>query len=206
MHQLRKNMSIAAVAAAVAAGACSSTTTQGQASAPEGSMAASGPGTTSDMTAGQRRESRLLTASADVEAIDQAKRVVSLRTDKGQTFEVKVGSSVDLNRVQVGDRVSAKYYDELVLDLRPAGSGLAPSVTHRTVERGGVAEQQATVTAQVVSVDPALHVITVRGPRATRTLYVQDLQLQSQLANVKPQDNITVTYTRALAVSLDPQR
>jgi hypothetical protein len=187
---------MAAVAVAVASSACASS--QNQATAPEGTM-------TQSAAAGRRSEARLVTASASIESIDQQNRVVALKTDKGQTFDLKVGPNVDLGRAHVGDRVSAKYYQELVLDLRPAQRGAAPSMTHRTVERGGVAERQATVTAQVLSVDPQRHMVVVRGPRATRTLYVQDPDLQSQLSTIKPQDSITVTFTQAVAVSLEPR-
>jgi hypothetical protein len=187
-----------AAAVMIAGSACgSSSSQQGQASAPKGTMAQTAPGS--------RGEARLVTAAADIEAIDQQNRVVTLKTDKGQTFDLKVGPNVDLGRAHVGDRVRAKYYQELVLELRPAQNGSPPSITHRTVQRGGVAERQATITAQVVSVDPERHMVTVRGPRATRTLYVQDPDLQAQLTSIKPHDSITVTFTQAVAMSLEPR-
>jgi hypothetical protein len=155
---------------------------------------------------GEPSAARLVTATADVESIDRTNRVVTLKTDKGQVFDLKAGPNVNLDRVQIGDRITAQFYQEIVLDLRPAAIGVSPSITRRIVDRGGVAELQATLTAEVVSVDPEHHMVTVRGPQATRTLYVQDPYLQSQLTSLRPQSNVTVIYTQAVAVSLEPRK
>jgi hypothetical protein len=159
-----------------------------------------------DEPAGQRRESRIITAAAEVSGIDKENRIVTLKTEQGQTFDVKAGPNVSLDRVRKGDPVNAQYYEEVAVELQPSAKGTPPSMTQRTVERGGVSAVQTTITAQVLSVDTVNDVVVVRAPRGTHTLYVQDPAIQAQLSKIKARDNVTVTYTQAVALALEPRK
>jgi hypothetical protein len=47
--------------------------------------------------------------------------------------------------------------------------------------------------------------VVVRGPAgATHTLRIDDPSLRAQLAELKPGDNLEVTYTQAVAVAARP--
>jgi hypothetical protein len=149
---------------------------------------------------------QLVTAAATVKKIDEATGMMTLEDPQGNTFDVKIGPNVDLRPIHVGDSVTATYYQEVAVAFDRASHG-APKTTRTTVVRGGVTERQATVTARVVSVDPKSGTVVVSGPEGgTHTLKVSDPGLQAQLAEVEPGEDLEVSYTQAVALSLEPRR
>ena len=65
---------------------------------------------------------------------------------------------------------------------------------------------QSTVTSRIIAVDAAKNTVTIRAPKgAEHTLKVEDPALQSRLKEIKPGQNFDVTYTQAVAVSLEPR-
>ena len=194
MHRVRTVTRAATAVAIIASSAYAGDTAHAQ--APQ-------QGTVQNEPATQQRESRIVIVTAEVSGIDKQNRIVTLKDEQGQTFEVKVGSNVNLDRVRKSDWVNAEYYEEVAVELQPSTKRLAPSMSHRTVERGGVSALQTTMSAQIVSVNTANDTVVVRGARGTHTLHVQDPAVQAQLVKVKPRDNVTVTYTQAVAVALE---
>jgi hypothetical protein len=119
---------------------------------------------------------------------------------------VKVGPDVNLDKLKVGDRVNAAVYREVAVSLHKPGDA-APKVTESVTERGGVSAQQTTITAKVVSVDVARNTVVLRGPQnVDHALQVEDPDLQSRLKKVKAGDSVQVTYTQAVAVSVEPAK
>jgi Cu/Ag efflux protein CusF len=146
-----------------------------------------------------------VTATATVEKIDKAASKVTLKDEKGDTFEMKAGPHVSLDQLKVGDRVTTTYFEEVAVALNRAGG--APKKAETIVQRGGVAARQATVTARVVSVDPNKNTVVIRGPEGnTHTLKVQDPDVQAQLKKIKPGEDFDVTYTQAVAMSVEPKK
>lgn len=148
----------------------------------------------------------VVTSAATIQKIDKANRMLTLNGPQGNTFDVKAGPNVDLDRIQVGDRVNATYYEEMAVAISRHTQG-APRAATTTVQRGGVTAVQATVTARIESVDANKHTVTIRGTNGTKhTLEVNDPNLQSQLAKIKPGDNMDITYSQAVAISLEPNK
>jgi Cu/Ag efflux protein CusF len=184
----------AVVALAVGATACMHATTSAQGKA--------------QPSAQQPRamEATVVSASATVKKIDRPSGVVTLKGREGRDFEVKAGPDVDLNRLHVGDKVTAMYYDAVAVGIDKASTG-APTMTSRAVVRGGVTARQATVTARIVSVHPSKNSVVIRGPGGgERTLKVEDPALQARLKQIKPGENFDVTYTQAVAVMIQPRK
>jgi hypothetical protein len=149
---------------------------------------------------------QIITVAATVQKIDEEKVTVTLKDAQGNTFDVKAGPNVDLNRLKVGDGVDATYYQELAVAISKASQG-TPTMTETTVVRGGVAEQQATVTARAVSVDPKSNTLVIRAPNgSTHKLQVSDPALQAQLAKIKPGEAFDVSYTQAVALAVEPRK
>jgi hypothetical protein len=149
---------------------------------------------------------RAVTTTATVTRINKAAGTLTLKDAQGKRFEVKAGPRVKLERLAVGQRVRATYYEEIAVAIDRATRG-APKMTHTTVERGGVAARQATETAHVVSVDPKSNTVAIRTPDgSTHTLHVQDPDLQSRLKHIKPGDDFDITYTQAVALSVHPRK
>jgi hypothetical protein len=149
---------------------------------------------------------RIVSASATIHKIDKANRELTLKDSAGKTFEVKAGPDVNLDKLHQGDRVTATFYEEVAVAIDKATKG-APKMTATKVERGGVTARQATVTARIMSVDPSKNTVVIRGPDGnTHTLEVQDPGLQARLKQIKAGENFDVTYTQAVALTVEPRK
>jgi len=107
--------------------------------------------------------------------------------------------------VKVGDKLTVKYYDNMVLRLKLPGEKdvdtAAEGVTRTEGAVGGTASHQRTITAAITAIDPAVPSITFTGPRGwTYSSRVQD---KKALAKVKVGDKVDITWTEALVLSLD---
>lgn len=167
------------------------------------------PVTVVESAPGQVSALQVKESVATVEAIDLASRQVTLRDEKGRQFPLLAGPEVrNLAQVKVGDRVTVKYAEALSLKLVKNGKEL-PSATEATdsarapagARPGGIAAQQVKVTADVIAVDAATGMVTLRGPKQTVDLHVKD---PAQLALIKVGDKIDAEYTQALAVTVQP--
>lgn len=147
--------------------------------------------------------------SAQVITIDKATRTVTLKGPKGKIVDVVAGDEVkNFDQIKLGDLVVVRYAEALSLELKKTGGGQDPSVIEETVQakpgaRPAVAgTRQVSALAKVVAVDPKASTITVKGPKGkVVTLNVQN---PDQFKVVKKGDQIEVTYTEALALSVEP--
>src|SRR3954467_3879809 len=93
------------------------------------------------------------TITTTVEAIDHGNRTVTLKGPKGNYVTIDVPPGVDrFDAIKVGDRLTATYYDNLVLSVQKAGSAPKDSaeaaLTRSTSSKPGVtAAKQRTITA-----------------------------------------------------------
>jgi len=151
----------------------------------------------------------VVTMTATVQDIDVASRFVTLKDADGKLRTVQVGEQVkNLPQVKVGDIVVARYVQAVALELKKGGSGVR-SVTEKegmaTAKPGekpaGVAAEQTTVVATVEKVDAKKRLVTVKGPRGnTVDVEVKD---PKKLKQVKVGDEVEITYTEALALSVE---
>jgi ribosome maturation factor RimP len=153
------------------------------------------------------KEARLLTVRGTVEAIDKEKQTVTLKGPK-RSLTVHVRDPKKLEAIKVGDPVVGKYYESLMIEVKKPGEG-TPSVTAKqgvaTSKPGeppaGAIGQQVTVTATIVGIDKKAQTATIKGPEGdTVTVKARD---PKNLDKVKVGDNVEITYTEALAISLD---
>jgi hypothetical protein len=153
------------------------------------------------------KEARLLTVRGTVEAVDKDKQTVTLKGPR-QSLTVHVRDPKKLEAIKVGDPVLAKYYESLIIELKKPGEG-APVVSvgqgRATSKPGetpaGAVAQQITVPATIVGIDKKAQTATIKGPDGDSvTVKARD---PKNLDKVKVGDNIEITYTEALAISLD---
>ena len=151
---------------------------------------------------------RVTTVKAKVEAIDLQNRVVTLKGPKGKVFDLKVGDQVkNLPQVKVGDEVVAKYYESIALKVMPPGPAEGMKATEAVVAAkpgespAGMVAKQVTVTATVEAIDPKKTFVTLKGPQGK----VVDVKVRDpkNLENVKKGDQVVITYTEALAISVE---
>lgn len=148
------------------------------------------------------------TITAVVTAIDMATRHVTLQGPNG-TVVVHVNDSVNLAGLKVGDRVTAVYYESLVLEGRKASVGdnsvkaMGSTQVADEVGQGGSTsgvQRTVVIVAKVYAIDKPKGMITLRGPQGNfRTFKVKDTSL---LTHLTIGDNIVAKYTEAWAVSL----
>ena len=144
---------------------------------------------------------------ATVEAIDLRTRTLTLKGPAGGSATFMVDEQVKhLDKVKVGDRVRADYYESIAVQVRrPAGSDVdAWAATASTAgpasKPSGITAGQITVTATVDRIDRKKPSVTLRGPAGnTRTFRVRD---RRNLNNVEVGDEVVLTYTEALAVAV----
>jgi len=149
------------------------------------------------------------TIVATVEAIDIAKREITLKGPGGKVVPLSATPEVrNLEQVKVGDRLVVTYIEALSLTLKKDGKELRSSNTKTDGVRaaqgakpGGAVAEQVTVIADVTAVDRKTHMVTLKGPKQTVDLHVAD---PAQLKLIKVGDQIEAVYQQALAVGVEP--
>ena len=146
--------------------------------------------------------------TATVVAIDSGTRAVTLKRQDGKVITIIAGEEVrNFAQLKVGDRVEAEYGRALALELRKGASAKSSaSETAATLgapqgqKPAGAAVREVTVLADVVAVDAAAKVVTLRGPAGNQMdLLVRD---PAQLANIKKGDQVQAVYTESFAVKV----
>lgn len=152
----------------------------------------------------------LVTLSATVEAVDLAKREVTLKGQAGNVVTLEVDERVQrLNEFKVGDAVVADYYASVACELRAAtaeekenpvaiveGAGRAS----KEVAPGAMGVRAIKVVTTVVSLDLLTQTVSLQGPLGKiGDLYADKVENLKQL---RLGDTVVVTYTEAVAVSL----
>jgi len=149
--------------------------------------------------------------AATITAIDKSTRDVTLKGPKGNEMTVTAGPDVkNFDQLKVGDQVDMQYVEALTLQLRKQGDKVVAK-TEKTdavgakkgETPGGAVGRQVTVVANVVAVDPAKQVVTLKGPNQTVDLRVQD---PAQFKNIAVGDQVEATFTQAFAVAVEPKK
>jgi hypothetical protein len=147
--------------------------------------------------------------TATITAIDPATRDVTLKGPQGKEVTVTAGAEVkNFANMKVGDLVNVEYIEALTLELKKGG-GMKVERTEQAGAMGakpgaapaGAVGRQVTVVADVVAVDAAQKTVTLRGPKRTVDLVVNDPE---QLKLIAKGDQVEATYTQALAMKVEP--
>ena len=151
--------------------------------------------------------SEMRTETATVEAIDAPTRTVTLKKPDG-TFVTTVAGP-DIKRfaeIKVGDKVNARYYENVVVRLKQPGepdvdSGAKGTTGSEQALPGGTKAKQLTITATITAIDPNTPSITFTGPNGWK--YTSKVQDTEALAKVKVGDKVDIVWTEAMLVSLE---
>ncbi len=141
------------------------------------------------------------TVTATIQAIDLDKRIVTVKGGpKDQVVELKAGEQVkNLSKLKVGDVVVVKYFASVA--VRMAKPGEADTVAKTEVKKPGAQARQVTVTATVQDIDKNTNNVYLKGPEGN--IVGVKAQDPKRLDELKVGDQIVVTYTEALAVSIE---
>ena len=151
---------------------------------------------------------RAAVMTATVQAIDLNTRIVTLKGPKGEVRDIKVGEeAVNLPQVKVGDLVTVKYYESLAIEVMKPGAVSGAGEKQAIVRAkpgempGGMAARQSTVTATVTAIDKKKGTISLKGPEGK--MVVAKAEDPRNLNKVKVGDELMITYTEALAISVE---
>src|SRR5581483_5224667 len=104
-----------------------------------------------------------------VEAIDSGRRQVTVKKPDGTYDVLYVPADVKkFDTLKVGDKVTANYYENMVLKVAPPGSApkdeASAAVTRAASGAAGTAAHQRTITATIAAIDMKVPSITFTGP------------------------------------------
>ena len=147
--------------------------------------------------------------SATITDIDKATRDVTLKGPQGNLMTVTAGPDVkNFDKLKVGDQVDLQYVEALTLELKKGGGMVvgrtdkADAVSAKKGETpGGAVGRQVTIVADVVAVDPAKQVVTLKGPKQTVDLRIPDPE---QFKRIAKGDQVEAKFTQAFAVAVEP--
>jgi hypothetical protein len=149
-----------------------------------------------------------VTVRGTISAIDKDKSTVTLKGPKGNTMTLEVRDKSKFDVIKVGDPVVATYVEALGFQARKAGTtapGVSVQESRVSSKPGetpaGAMGREITITATITAIDKKAMTVTIKGPSGeTETIKAKD---PKNLDAVKVGDLVDVTYTQALAVSLD---
>jgi FtsP/CotA-like multicopper oxidase with cupredoxin domain len=154
-------------------------------------------------------EAVLVEKTATVEAVDPASRYVTLKGPEGGLVTVQAGPKVkNLDKVKKGDQVTVKYYQAMAVDVVAPGTE-GGTVTKRAAAEPGMAPagavaRQTSKTVKILSVDKYKKAIAFRDEKGNwREVLLDRPELKHYLDDLKEGDTVEVTFTEAVAVSVE---
>jgi len=154
-------------------------------------------------------------ATATVVAVDTATRMVRLRGADGRSWAVLAGPDVrNFGQVKVGDLVKVRYTEAVAAEVVKPGTGVTSTAATTALQRAEVGAQPgATGTVslkgvvKVAALDTVNHTVDVSASDGTvRRIRVVDPKAQEFIRGLRVGDEVQLTFSEALAVSVEPAR
>ncbi len=151
--------------------------------------------------------SEVRTEAGTIEAIEVASRTVSLRKADGTIVTTVAGPDVKrFDELKIGDKVTAKFYENVVVRLKLPGEPEETSAQKATTYApatlpGGTKAKQLTITATISAIDMAIPSVTFTGPNGWK--YTSKVQDKEALGKVKVGDKVDIVWTEAVLVSIE---
>jgi hypothetical protein len=142
-------------------------------------------------------------------SIDAATKTVVVEGEQGRQVSIVAPEDApNFNQIKVGDPVVATYIESIALTIAPVADAqpgvsavAAVSTAPPGATPGAAVAEQIELRAVVKSVDPKTRSVTLEVPDGgERTVKAGNT---IDLAKVKTGEQVTVTLTRALAISID---
>ncbi|KAB2889811.1 MAG: hypothetical protein F9K32_11115 [Desulfobulbaceae bacterium] len=151
-----------------------------------------------------------VTIAATVQAVDLMTRMLTLRGPEGGVFSVQADKQVgNLPQVEVGDEVLVIYVNAVAVRMARPGefhdeSGKQVGEAIPGTKPGVFEISERTVTATIEQIDDSNDTVRLRLPEGViKVVKVKD---PANLDKVRVGDTIVITYTEAVAVSVEKKR
>ena len=154
-------------------------------------------------------------ATATVESVDAATRMVRLRGADGRSWAVQAGPDVrNFAQVKAGDLVKVRYTEAVAAEVVKPGSGVTSTGATAALQRAEVgARPGATGTVslkgvvKVAALDTVNNTVDISASDGTvRRIRVVDPKAQEFIRGLRVGDEVQLTFSEALAVSVEPAR
>ena len=148
-----------------------------------------------------------ITKTATIEAINYGTRELTIKGPEGKYVTFTAGPEVKrFDALKVGDTITAKYYENLVIrvklpgekDVDSATAGAAPAAGAKP---GATVAEQRTITATITEIDSKVPSITFKGPN--NWTYSSRVEDKKALAKVKVGDKVDLTWTQAVLIGVE---
>jgi len=145
--------------------------------------------------------------TAEIVAIDKDARIVTLEDEDGETEEIVAGPEVKrFDELKVGDKVTFRYYESIVSQIRKPGDPSPNPTGDPTLVRGTGRKPAATLSQQVsdtvtlTEIDAKVPSVTVKTEDGrTMSFKIGD---KKSLEGVKVGDKVDITYTAAVMITV----
>jgi len=153
------------------------------------------------------------TLEATVQAVYPDKRSLTLVGPKGQAQTIFVGRDVKLDNLHAGDKVNVSYYQGLAAQIAKDGAKVSdPAASDFTYKNpngapGGGVGASVTVTVRILGVDPGTNTVAFeQADGSQHVIGVKSPNMEKFIRTLKAGDNVDVTYTESVAVSVTPAK
>jgi len=144
--------------------------------------------------------------TATIVAIDSTNRLITLKDAAGEVDTIYAPPEMQrFSELKVGDKVTFRYYESVVYALQAPGTK-PPEPTVGIVrgtgpKPGGTISSQVTAVVTIQAIDMNVPSVTIKTEDGSVSSFkVED---KKALGNFKAGDKVQITYTRALAVSVE---
>jgi hypothetical protein len=144
-----------------------------------------------------------------VDAIDGAKRMVTLKSVDGKTQTYKLGPEVkNFDQIKIGDTVKATYLESVAIFVRKsnekpdAAQVQTVQVAPKGAKPGVIATETIEVTAKVEAIDYKKRTVSLKGPEGNVRTFSVDKSVK-KFDNVKVGDEVVLKVTEAMAIAVE---
>ena len=177
-----------------------------------GLLAAALPVSAADKAPQKASVSETVKMTATVKAVDYDNRLITLQGQDGKSLTVEASPEVKrLKEIKAGDTVVINYTQGIAAELKKAGAPSGVSVKEdvsraKASEKPGISGQrEVKATVTIDAVDLKNNIVTFTGPQGNVNIVaVQRPQMREFIKTLKAGDKVDVTYTEAVAVSVEP--
>lgn len=147
--------------------------------------------------------------TADVTAIDAAKREVTLTTADGKKTAIKCGPEViNFDQIRVGDKLKVLATEEIAVYMAagapPAdGAAAVVALAPKGAKPGGIVASTVQITATVTAIDLKKHKAALQFPDGTT--HTVAVRPDVDLTQRKVGEQVVIRTTGALAISVEKQ-
>ena len=153
--------------------------------------------------------------SATVEKLDLQRRLLSLKSQQtGEQLTVEVDPAVqNLAQVKVGDRVVARYREAIGATISSSAAG-EPVTIDLAAKRADPGQKPSAETSSttnipvtITAVDNKSGLVSFAGEDGlVRAITVTTPEAKEFIKQLKPGDTVVISYTEALAISVEPAK